>query len=206
MRNSGGSEEHQRGLLDELPDFREELGGDRAIDHAVIAGKSQIHAEAGHNLAVFDDGFFDGSTDGQNGGLRWVDDRVEGFDAPGSEVGNGDGAAVEFIGLEFLVLGTNGEVFDGSGNGEEGFGLGLFDDWSDQAVFDCDGDRQPDVFVFYNVVAGEGGVDSRHCFGGVDDGFEDEVVDGVFVAVCFFCLFVYLCSECHEWRGVYFDV
>jgi hypothetical protein len=24
--------------------------------------------------------------------------------------------------------------------------------------------------------------------------------------VCFFCLFVYLCSECHEWRGVYFDV
>ena len=51
-------------MLDELFDFGEELGGNRTIDDAVIAGESEIHAEAGNDLAVFDDGLLDGGTDG----------------------------------------------------------------------------------------------------------------------------------------------
>ena len=47
--------------------------------------------------------------------------------------------AVGFVGL-FLILGADGEVFDGLGNGEERLRFRLFDDRGDQAVFDSDGD------------------------------------------------------------------
>ena len=111
------SQEHQGRLLNEFPDFREELRANGAIDHTVVAGEAEVHAQAGDDLAVFHHRFLEGGTDGQDGGLRRVDDRVKGFDAPRAEVGNRDGATVEFVGLEFLVLGTDGEILDGTRNG-----------------------------------------------------------------------------------------
>ncbi len=36
-KRKNSSEQHQSGLLDELLDFVEELGADRAIDHTVVA-------------------------------------------------------------------------------------------------------------------------------------------------------------------------
>jgi len=97
----------------------------------VVAGEAEIHAQAGDDLAVFDNRFFDGGPDRKDRGLGWVDDRVEGFDAPGSEVGDGDGATVELVGLELFVFGADGEIFDGAGDREQGFRLCLLDDRGD---------------------------------------------------------------------------
>ena len=107
-------EEHQGRFFEEVFDLFEVLGTKRAIDDAVIAGKAEVHAEAWNDLAVFDDGFFDCGTDGEDGCLGWVDDGVEGFDAPSAEIGDGDGAAIELVGFEFLVFGTNCEILDGA--------------------------------------------------------------------------------------------
>ena len=123
MGSLAGSQEHQGGLLDEFPDLGQELGSDGSIDDTVVTGEAEVHAQAGDDLAVFDDGFFDGRTDGEDRGLRRIDDGVEGFDAPCAEVGNRDGAAVEFVGLEFLVLGADGEVLDGLRDGQQRFGF-----------------------------------------------------------------------------------
>src|SRR5690606_7558349 len=52
----------------------------------------------------------------------------------------------------------------------------------------------------------EGGVDRRDGLCGVDDGFEDEVVDGILVAVGFLRLVVDLLAQRHERGGVGFEV
>ena len=54
-----------------------------------------------------------------------------------------------------------------------------------------------------DVIAGKRGVDGWYGLGGVDHRFENEVVDGVFVAVGFFRLFVDLLAKRHEWCGVH---
>ena len=172
----------------------------------MVGGDADVHAQAGDDLAVLDDGFLDGTADGEDGRLRRVDNGVEGLDAPCAEVGDGDCAAVEFIGLEFPVLGAGGEIFDGAGDGEQGFALRLLDDRGDKAVLHRDGDGQADVLEFHDVIAGEGGVDRRNRLGGVDRRLEDEVVDRILVAVGFLRLVVDLLAQRHERGGIDLEV
>lgn len=55
-------QKHQRGLFDEFFDLCEKLRRDCSIDHSVVTGESEIHSQAGNDLAVLDDGFFNGGS------------------------------------------------------------------------------------------------------------------------------------------------
>jgi len=147
-------DEHEGRVLKEALDFREEFGADCSVDHAVVATEADVHAKAGNDLPVLNDGLFDGSTDTEDGGLWRVDDGVEGFDAPRSEVGDGDGAAVKFVWLELFLASANGHVLDLAGDLEEGFLLGVLHDWGDEAVFYGDGNGNSDVSELNDVVTG----------------------------------------------------
>ena len=50
-------------MLDEALELGEELGTDGSVNHPVVAGKTDIHAQSHHDLTVFDDGLFDGGAD-----------------------------------------------------------------------------------------------------------------------------------------------
>ena len=84
--------QHQRRVFDEALDLAEESRSDGAINDAVVATDAEVHTEAGDDVAIFDDGFFNDSSHAENSGLGWVDDGVERFDAPRAEVGDGHGA------------------------------------------------------------------------------------------------------------------
>ena len=98
------SQKHHRGMLDEALDLGKKLRADGPIDDAMVAGQTEVHAQAGDDLAVFDDGLFHGCADREDGGLRGVDNGIEGLNAPGAEVGNGDGATVSNLGLSLRSL------------------------------------------------------------------------------------------------------
>ena len=105
-------EQHQGGFLQKVLDLLEVPCTECAIDDPVVTGKAEVHAQAGNDLTMLNDRLLDGGTDREDQGLWWVNDRVKGFDSPCTEIGDSDGAAVKFIGLEFLLFGTGGEILD----------------------------------------------------------------------------------------------
>ncbi len=81
------SHQHQRWVLQQLAHLGEEGGGDGTIDDAVVAAEADPHALADDDLAlVIDDRGFADAADGDDGGLRWIDDSGELVDAEGSEI------------------------------------------------------------------------------------------------------------------------
>ena len=74
-----GSNEHQGGVLDEALDFVDELGSDGSIDDAVVAADAKVHAKAGNDGSVLNDGLLDDTSNAENGCLWRVDDGVEGL-------------------------------------------------------------------------------------------------------------------------------
>jgi hypothetical protein len=73
---------------------------------------------------------------------RLVDDgRAELF-AEDAGVGEGEGAAGDFVRLELLAAGALGEVGDGAREAEEAALFGLLDDGNDEAPVERDGDAE----------------------------------------------------------------
>ena len=68
-------------------------------------------------------------------------------------VGEGEGAAGDFVGGELLVAGAVGEVDDGARDAEEVLLFGLLDDRDDEAPLERDGDADVDVLVVEDGVA-----------------------------------------------------
>ena len=165
----------------------------------MVSAEAEPHAFARDDgaFAVDDGGVADGA-DGEDGGLRRIDDGRELVNAVSTEIRNGDGAASEFVRGKFLIFGAGGHVFDGFADFQQGLFLGLFDDGSDEAVFDSDGDTEANGFVFDDGVTIPSRIDGGNCSGGADDGLEDEVVEGVFVAAVFFRCGIELAAEVHE--------
>ena len=58
-----GSQEHQGGLFDQFLDLGQEGGTHGAIDHTVVTGEAEVHAQAWNDLTVFHDRFLNGRSD-----------------------------------------------------------------------------------------------------------------------------------------------
>ena len=198
--------QHEGGALDELLHLCEEVGSYRSVHDAVVAGESEVEAQAGLDFVIHHDGLLDDVAHRKNGCLRGVDDGVERVDAIGSQVGDGDGAAIEFIGLQFLFACACGEVFDLAGNLKEGLGLRIFDHGGDQAIVDRDCDRDADGGILNDVVAGVRGVHFWNSDAGIDERLHDEIVDGILVASGLFGLLIDLLAQAHEGSGIDLDV
>src|ERR671922_269641 len=104
-------------VLDPTLQRREELGGQRAVEGAVVPG----HAEVGHGsngdavaaVGVRDDyGPLDDGLEVEDGHLRLVDDRRGEDGAVGAGVGDGEGSSAYLVGLEPLAARALREVLD----------------------------------------------------------------------------------------------
>ena len=143
----------------------------------MICGEANIHAEADFDFAVDDDRLLDCCSHRKDGCLWRIDDGIKGIDAPSTEVGYSDGAAVELVWLEFLILCPGGKIFYGAGDSEQGLALRFLNDRGDETIFHGDGDGEANVFEFYDMITGKGRIDRRNGFGRVDCSFQDEIVD-----------------------------
>ena len=144
----------------------------------MIAGEREDLAMADDDVVVgIDDGLLDDVADGENRGLRRIDDGVEAVDAEHAEVGDGERAALEFVGLELAVLGFAGERLGFAADLDERFVLRFLDDGGDEAVGDGDGEGELDVGELADGVALEGRVDGGDATDGLGGGLEDEIVE-----------------------------
>src|SRR4051812_37831541 len=193
--------------FNELAQLGEVLRADGAIDDAVIRAQPDGHALADDDLVLrVDDRFFHDRADGDDEGLRRVNDRGEALDAVAAEVRDGDRAAGVFVGLELLGAGTAGEVLDRFADLAERFLLRVADDRRDEAFLDGDGNAEIDAAVLDDRVTGEAGIHGRDFRGGGDDGLEDKIVDSELRSAGGFARSVGFRAELHERAGVGFDV
>ena len=183
----------------------EEFRAEQAVDDAMVAGERERHALADDDFVVFNHRLFDGGADGEDGGVRRVDDRAEAIDAGHTEVGDAEGATGKFSRLEFLVFGATTEGFGFGADLEERLAVGVADDGGDEAVFNRDREGNVNRAVGLDAGAGPRRVDAGDGAQGGGGGFEDEIVDGEFDAV-FGEAGVELFAEGEERRGVDFDI
>ena len=113
-------------LFDEGLERRQQLRAERAVDHAVVAGQRDRHLADEFDAAVFR---FDRraarGADGEDGGVRRIDDGGELAHAVHAEIGDGARAALVFGGLELLGAGARGEIAHFGRDGGERFCLGV---------------------------------------------------------------------------------
>ncbi len=73
-------------LLDQRRERVQELRPARAVDHAMIAREREGDRRAHGRRAVDGDHALDDAPDGEDGGLRWVEDGEEGVDPEHPEI------------------------------------------------------------------------------------------------------------------------
>ena len=120
------------------------------------------------------------AADGQDGGLRRIDDRFERGDAEHAEVGHREGAALELLGQQLLGLGLLRQRAHLLADPGDAFARGAPEDGRDEAVGDGDGDGDVDGLVLQHVagLGVEGHVDPRVLDERQRDGLEEPVVHG----------------------------
>mmetsp|Transcript_7363 Transcript_7363/g.16111 ORF Transcript_7363/g.16111 Transcript_7363/m.16111 type:complete len:212 (+) Transcript_7363:223-858(+) len=104
-------EQHLQRVLDDLLESLQPGRCERAVDDAVVGRERDGHEALGDKGvggsvgAVVGHHELLGAADGQDARLRSVDDGGELLDAHHAEVGDGEGAADELLGLELVLLG-----------------------------------------------------------------------------------------------------
>lgn len=125
---------------------------------------------------------------GQNPRLGRIDHSCEPFHGRiHAHIANRERPALVLLRLEFPVARALAQVFDGGGNGFQPEGVGAADDGRHEADGRGDGDADVDggVFPDEDLAVGAfapGGIDGGHFLAGERDGFDEEVVQGEFVA------------------------
>ena len=64
-----------------------------------------------------------------------------------SQVGKGNGTALEFLGSQFVSLGSLTQVFDLGRDSSQSLGVSIFDDRSDQTSWGSNSDRNINIVV-----------------------------------------------------------
>ncbi len=176
------SKHHGLGLLHKAFEFLKPLSANGTVDHAVITRQSDGHdLRDGGAFAVIrrnHRGF--GCAYCENAGLRGVDDGAELLDAEHAEVGDGERATLEFLGLQLLVASTRGQILAFECNLTHAMGICVGDDGGDETIIGGDGDADVDVVVSADAVAVPAAVDSGHFAKRKSACFHHKVVDADF--------------------------
>src|SRR5215510_9137338 len=103
---------HQHGhrVFDMGLEGREQLGAERAVDDAVIDRERDTHHGRDLESIVLDDWALLAAADGEDRGLRRVNDGVEAVDAVHAEIGDRGRAALILVRREPLRAGAGGEI------------------------------------------------------------------------------------------------
>ena len=135
----------------------------------------------------------------------WLMTGVPNCFAEDAGIGEGEGAAADFIGLELLAAGAFGQVDDGAGDAEEAALFRLLDDRNDEAPVQRDSDAEVDVLVVADRVAFHGRVDDGQFAQRLDGGARDEGHVGELDAVALLVLVLLLFAELDDARHVDFE-
>ena len=110
--------------------------------------------------------------------MRRVDDGGEFLDPEHAHVGDGESAALEFIGFQFPGAGAGGEVAHFAADGQQSLLIGAAHDGRDQPIGDGDSDADIDIVIKHHAVIGPTGVDLGNTAQRGGGGLDDEIVDG----------------------------
>src|ERR1700731_2876830 len=94
------SHHHHHGIFDQHLEGADQLGPERAVDRAMIAGQGHAHHMRDLDLAAAHHGPFLAGTDRKDGGVRRVDPGGEMIDPVHAEIGDRSGAAQILLRLE----------------------------------------------------------------------------------------------------------
>ena len=89
-----------------------ELSCTKTVNDTVVAGQAHLHDGADDDLAVAYDGHFLRPCDGEDSGVRLVDDRGEGLDTIHTQVGDGEGATFLILWGKLLANSTLGDILE----------------------------------------------------------------------------------------------
>src|SRR6266511_3597226 len=131
------------GLLEQLLQLAQELGGFRPVDRAVIAGESEGHQRPGDELALLEHRPLLDRADREDCDLRRVEDGDELLDAVHAEVGDRERAALEVVLGQLAVTRACDDGPPLGGELDERLPLAVAEDGYEQAPLGRD--RQPDV-------------------------------------------------------------
>src|SRR5713226_4110608 len=142
-------------VFERFLDLVEELVGDGAVHHAVVVAQGDIaHRADGDGVVDDHRALFDGpETEDAHVGL--ADHRQPEQAAEYARVGDGEGALLDFFGLELFRAGALGEVVHVALDAEDVFLVGVFHHWDEQAPVERDGDADVDFLVQDHVGAVE---------------------------------------------------
>ena len=190
-------------VFEVLVEVGHELAGVGSVDDAVIEaeGEALDPADGDGVVAVLvgeDHGFLVETADAEDGCLRLSDDRGAELLAEDAGVGEGEGAAGDFVGSELLVAGAVGDIDDGASDAEEVLLFGLLDDRDDEAPVERNGDADVDVLVVEDRFALDGGVDDGVLAQRFDGGAGDEGHEGQLHAVALLVLVLFLLAQLHD--------
>jgi hypothetical protein len=137
-------------------------------------------------LGLDGDGNLAGGANGQDTGLWGVDDGSETLNGGvHAHVGDGEGAALVFLGLELVLTGTLAKVLDLARDARETETLDVLDNGGDQTSGGGDGNADVSGAVLADnglaVLLAPAGVDLRNLEQGNGAGLDQEVVDGKLV-------------------------
>mmetsp|Transcript_10498 Transcript_10498/g.42445 ORF Transcript_10498/g.42445 Transcript_10498/m.42445 type:complete len:452 (+) Transcript_10498:266-1621(+) len=178
-RPGGGSEREDRRVGHVVAEGLEELRGRGLVDDAAVVREARGHRGGffGRRAILRRDGpAGDPRADGEDAGLRRVDDGGELGDAEHAEVGDRAGAALELVRLELAVARSAREVADLGRDRREALGGRVGDDGRDEARGRGDGDRDVDGLVRSRHAVDPRRVGARHISQRERDGLDDDVV------------------------------
>ena len=147
----------------------------------MVAGHRDSHQLPHDDLALAHDGARRHRADGEDGGLRRVDDGGEFVHAEHAEVAHGEGRAGVLFGLELAAARSLGQLAHLARDLPDRFGVRAAHDRRDQPVLDGDGDADVRALVVAERLLLEGGVDRRVLHERDGGDLDDEVVDADFV-------------------------
>ncbi len=131
--------------------FAGELIAKRAVDQAVIEGEREVALRTDGDGVVNDNGDLLDGADAEDRDLRLIDDRGGEDAAEAAEVGDGERAALDFVGLQLLGAGARCEIDDGALQAEHVLLIGVADHGNDESAFESYRDAQVDFVVVDDV-------------------------------------------------------
>lgn len=182
-RNAHPLQQQLQRVLEHLLELTDPLGTNSAVNYLVVeaGGDGNLVLPLGADGAILVlDGHSDllGGTNGEDSGLRRVDDGGEVVNGGvHTHVGDGDGAALVFLGLELVVASLLGESLDLVGNGLEATALDASDDGGDESIGGRDGNGDIDSVVLTNGALLPARIDGGVLLGGNAHSLDQEVVD-----------------------------
>ena len=136
------------------------------------------HRADGDGVIAFlvgeDDRLLDDGADVEDGDLWLIDDRQSEAGAEDSGIGDGEGAALDLVGLQLLGAGALAQVVEGALQADEAQFVGVLDDRHEQSPVEGDGDADIDVALVVDVVAFDRGVHDGPGAQSLGDGADEE--------------------------------